>query len=211
MKKGDIVLPVYYRIAMDIASRIAAQQYSVGEKVYARSSIAGHYGVSSETARRAIHILADLEIVKTEKGSGVMIISIENAVAFVQQFQDSDTLLSMKNELFAAFSRQQQELSTLERRFRQFVDNTERFRSTNPFVPFTITIEADMNHLNESSAKVNFWHNTTATIIAIKRGNEVITSPGPYATFETGDIVYFIGDENAYEKVRRFMQTKDSD
>ena len=62
-KKIRIVSPVYQQIATDIASKIASGHYQVGEKIYARSVLASQYGVSAETARRAIAILADVDIV----------------------------------------------------------------------------------------------------------------------------------------------------
>lgn len=71
-KKTKIVGPVYQQIAADIASKIANGHYEVGEKIYARSVLASQYGVSAETARRAISILSDMDIVDTARGSGVV-------------------------------------------------------------------------------------------------------------------------------------------
>ena len=33
-------------------------------------------------------------------------------------------------------------------------------------------------------------------------------SPGPYATLNEGDVLYFVGDENCYERVVRFLYTE---
>ncbi|MEG2918744.1 MAG: GntR family transcriptional regulator, partial [Clostridium sp.] len=79
-KKSKITSPRYQQIAADIASKIATGHYKLGEKIYARSMLASQYGVSSETSRRAICILSDLDIVDTTKGSGVVIKSCENAI-----------------------------------------------------------------------------------------------------------------------------------
>lgn len=203
--KNNVKLPVYYKIAVDLASRIAVGEYLQGEKVYARSTIAVRYGVSSETARKAIAVLADLDIVKIEKGSGIIIESLENAKAFIQQLNETNTLHSDKKDIFDTIEQQRQSLVTLEHQLKQIIDNYERFRDINPFIPFSIKIDSGMSHLNKSLEKTNFWHNTTATIIAIKRGETITISPGPYATFHADDIVYFIGDEKAYEKVMNFM------
>ena len=51
-----VQLPVYQKIAADIAAKIAERQYLVGEKIYSRSVIASQYSVSPETARKAICI-----------------------------------------------------------------------------------------------------------------------------------------------------------
>lgn len=83
-ERVKIDIPKYQQIATDLAFKIVKQQYKVGEKIYARSSIASQYGVSPETARRAICVLADLDIVDSTKGSGVVIKSYEKAVQFVK-------------------------------------------------------------------------------------------------------------------------------
>ena len=44
--KSKISMPRYQQIAVEIATRIANEEYKVGDKIYTRSYIAGHYGVS---------------------------------------------------------------------------------------------------------------------------------------------------------------------
>ncbi len=71
--KHKTAIPRYQQIAVEVAARIANGEYEVGEKIYARSSLASQYSVSPETARRAICILSDLGIVTSEKGNGIII------------------------------------------------------------------------------------------------------------------------------------------
>ena len=68
--KHKIAEPIYQKIAVDIASKIAAGKYKVGEKIYGRSMLAAHYAVSPETIRRAMFMLQDVGIVAIESGSG---------------------------------------------------------------------------------------------------------------------------------------------
>ena len=56
-KKND-GMPRYQQIALDIATQIVKRQYRVGDRIYARSSLASRYHVSPETARRAVCLLA---------------------------------------------------------------------------------------------------------------------------------------------------------
>ena len=81
--KEETGVPKYQQIAADIAYKIVEGTYREGMKIYARSSIGSQYGVSSETARRAICVLADWDIVVVEKNSGVIIKSTDNAKNFV--------------------------------------------------------------------------------------------------------------------------------
>ncbi|MEM1483850.1 GntR family transcriptional regulator [Oscillospiraceae bacterium PP1C4] len=200
-----IVSPRYQQIAADVAAKIAGGHYSVGEKIYARSSLASQYGVSSETARRAICILSDMGIVSSTKGSGVVILSSEKAVKFVSQYTDIQTVNDLKKEILDSVERQEQENKHLKEQLYQLIDKTDRFKAINPFIPFEICIQHNAQYIGKTIAEINFWHNTMATIVAIKRGDSLLMSPGPYAILMEHDIFYFVGDENCLERVTGFL------
>lgn len=44
-----------------------------------------------------------------------------------------------------------------------------------------------------------------ATIVGIRRGEELIISPGPYTTIELNDVIYFIGNDECLERVQKFL------
>lgn len=207
-KQVQVKLPKYQKIAADIASKIIEQKYLVGEKIYARSSLASQYGVSSETARRAIAVLQDLEIVETTKGSGVTIKSYEKAAQFVHQFLEVQSIYQVQLEMLESIKRQKNELNLLQETTEQLVNRTERFKSVNPFVPFQVEMKEDSPYLSQSIGTINFWQNTMATIVGIRRGTELIISPGPYATFELNDIIYFIGNDECIDRVQKFLYPK---
>lgn len=203
--KIKISTPRYQQIAVDIASKIADGNYKVGEMVYARSYLASQYGVSSETARRAICVLSDLNIVTSEKGSGVVIKSYENAVKFVKQFQDIQTINDIKATMIKSVERQKKEMEIFNECLSDLIEKTERFRSVNPFMPAQITIDSETPFLNQTVAEINFWQNTTATIIAVRRGNNLLISPGPYLILIENDVLFFVGEESSYERVKNFL------
>lgn len=203
--KAKVTIPVYQQISIDIATKIVEKHYSVGDKIYTRSSIASQYGVSSETARRAISILSDLEIVGATKGSGVIIKSYEKAVAFVRQYHDIQTINNLKKEILVSVEKQAKETEFLVSRISTLIEKTDRFRSINPFVPFEIGITNECPYLNRTIQEMNFWHNTAATIIAIRRKGELLMSPGPHAVFLADDVLFFIGDDNCLERVKNFI------
>ena len=209
MDEIKVSIPKYQQIAADLASKIVEGKYKEGDKIYARSYIASQYGVSPETARRAVCVLADLNIVEAEKGSGVEIISSENARAFVRQFQDIETINSLKQKILRSIDRQKKEMESFSDYLSELIGKTDRYRSINPFVPFEVLIERDCPYLNQSIMDLNFWHNTSATVIAIRRNGQILISPGPYATLEEKDILYFIGDDDCLERVRRFLYPVD--
>ena len=203
--KIKIAIPKYQQIAADIAARVADGKYSVGDKIYARSSLASQYGVSAETARRAVCVLSDLNIVSTEKGSGVVISSYENAVKFLKQYQDITTINDIKSSMLQSVKRQKKEMELLNNYLTELIEKTEHFRSAHPFMPFQIIVTAETPLVNQSIADIRFWQNTAATIVAIKRKEEIFISPGPYAVLLENDIIYFVGTEDCLERVKNFL------
>jgi len=203
--KFKITSPRYQQIAADVAAKIVDGHYKVGDKIYARSSLASQYGVSSETARRAICVLSDLNIVDTSKGSGVTIKSYENAIKFVKQHDDINTISNLKQDIIDSVDRQKKEIKFLYGCLSDLIDKTDRLRSVNPFTPFQVEITSATPYINKSASDINFWHNTSATIIAIRRNDSLLMSPGPYAVFQENDIFYFVGDENCIERVKKYL------
>lgn len=204
-KNVKVSTPRYQQIAVDIASKIISGHYQMGDKIYTRSSLSSQYDVSSETARRAINILSDLEIVEVLQGSGVIIKSCEKAIKFVKQHTDIHTVNDLKRDILNSLERQINEKKHLTELLNKLIDKTNYLKSTNPFIPFEISIANRCPFLGKTISEVNFWHNTLATIIGIKRENKLMMSPGPYAVFTEGDVLYLVGDENCLERVTQYL------
>jgi len=207
-KKMQIKQPRYQLIAEDIATKIVERKYVVGEKIYARSSLASQYGVSPETTRRAIAVLQDLNIVEATKGSGVEIVSYENAAQFVHRLTDVKSVRELQSDLEQSILNQKKELANLQEVLQEFVSRTSRLHSINPFVPFQVGITADCPYLSQNIGSIKFWQQTGATIIGIKKGEDLIISPGPYAELQADDTLYFIGDDHCFSTVKQFLNCK---
>ena len=200
--------PRYQQIAADIAAKIISGEYRIGEKIYARSTLASQYHVSSETARRAICVLCDMKIVEAEQGVGVVIRSTENAGLFLRQFEEQLTITAMKEKLDHALDEQNRRNNELKQQVEELMDTVTRFKSMNPFIPYQITVEAGMKHIGKNLAEINFWHNTLATVLAIRHQDQLLLSPGPYAKIHQGDILYYIGSEDCILRVDQFFKGK---
>ena len=208
--KIKISIPRYQQIAFDIASKIADGKYNIGDKLYARSSLAGQYGVSSETARRAICLLADLNIVVVEKGSGITVVSFDNALKFSRQSQEVRTISDIKDGIMESVKRQNDEMKNLNNYLSELITRTEHFRSVNPFMPYQIKIAEKTPYLEKTIAEMNFWQNTGATIIAVKRNEELLISPGPYTKLMKDDTVYFVGRDDVISAVNNFLYPQEN-
>lgn len=207
--KSHTSIPRYQQIALEIASSIVREDYVIGQKIYARSAIASHYGVSPETARRAICVLADLDIVTTEKGSGVVIHSQTNAELFLKQYSKRKTISSIKDDLLGSIQRQKSELDAITASLSELTEASEHFRSLNPFMPFQLRITKACRYLKMSIAEMQFWQHTGATIIAIERAERVLKSPGPYIPLLEGDILYFLSQDDSTQRVKDFLYPPD--
>ena len=188
-KKISLTKPKYQQIAVDVAEKIAEGKLHVGDKIHARSTLANQYQVSPETARKAIIVLVDLEIVKAKHGSGFYVASKEKAQDFVTQYQDVQTIAEIKEELLDSVAKQKEELTHF-----------------NPMNPYSLVLTEEAAYLEATISEMNFWQNTSATIIAIKHKEELLVSPGPYAKISLNDTLYFVGhDESTLQRVQNFF------
>lgn len=196
----------YLQVAVDIATRIAEHQYQVGEKLYTRSLLASQYAVSAETARRAVAVLCDLGIAEAVKGSGVIILSYEKAVDFVQRNRNILTLSELRGRAQQQGKLLMEECLHLQETLSELVDRTDRLKTLNPFTPYESQVPEGCPCIGKSLSALNFWHLTTATVIAIRRGEALLLSPGPYEAFCANDIVYYIGEESCRERVCAILE-----
>lgn len=199
-------IPVYEQIAIDIANRIYNEKYKVGEKIHGRSTLASEYNVSPETVRKAIKILEDVAIVKSEKGAGVVISSRENALTYINRFSNLESVKDMEKKLRKIIADREQLDGELFETIEKIVDYSGKLRYTNPLVPIEIEINEDSSQIGKSISDMKFWQNTGGTIVGLKREGDIIISPGPYASIEAGDILLVIGNEHTYHRVIDFLK-----
>ncbi len=197
--------PVYQKIAIDIANRIVAGDFSIGDKLYGRSSLASHYNVSPETIRRAMILLNDMDIVEVTKGSGIIVRSVDNCLKFIGKFKDIDSMNFLKKEMLELLDEKNILEKKIEGVLNELIDYSNRFTSTNSFIPFEFKIYKGFNIIGKTISECKFWQNTFATIIGIRRRGNLILSPGPYAVFEEDDIFIAIGDEASYYRIKKFI------
>lgn len=203
---NDLILkPIYQQIAIDIANRVASGEFSVGSKIYGRSTLAGQYNVSPETIRRAMILLEDMNIVDVNQGSGIFVKSKEEAYKFVQKFKDIDTMNSVKADINSIIVEKTKLDIQLQASIHKLIDYSERFKNSNPFAPIEVSISEDCRVVGKTIGEVNFWQNTGATIIGIRRKGTLILSPGPYAIFQKDDVFIMIGEEGTYERAEDFL------
>ncbi len=195
----------YQQIALGVAQRIANGEYKVGEQLKSRSTLASMFGVSPETTRKALNILADLHIVSIKHGSGVIILSKEKVNNFLEHFEKTSSLDSQKNKILQKISEQEKNLKELKGLVSIYLDQTKQIQNKYPFEPYGLKLTEDSDLLGKTLAEAQVWHKTGAVIVAIERDNHLLISPSPYQTFEKEDLIYFVGEDLSYLRMRNIF------
>lgn len=197
--------PIYSQIAMDIALRIARGELKENTKIYGRSIMSSEYGVSPETIRRALKLLEDMDIVEIRQNSGTVIISAEKAKEYIARFNANEDVRSQYHKLKALLSEQERLNRQILTLTRDIIRTNERFSKTHPFQNFEMVVPSDSPILGRSLGELQFWQKTGATIIAIRREEKIILSPGPYVVVSPLDILIFVGNVLAIDTVDKFV------
>lgn len=202
----SLVAPVYSQIALDIALRITKGELKENTKVYGRSVMASEYGVSPETIRRAMKLLSDMEIVDIRHNSGAIILSREKARQYVERFGSRNDIRSRQNELQQLLSKQADLNKQIADVAGSIIRINERFSATAPFPNYEAVVPEGCPQIGKNLQELKFWQQTGATVIAIRRGDRIILSPGPYAALEERDILMFVGNVNSPDAVDSFLR-----
>jgi K+/H+ antiporter YhaU regulatory subunit KhtT len=200
----QITIPRYLKIAVDIAARIVSGKLSEGEKLKGRSVLSTEYKVSPETIRRSMSLLSDKNVVKINAGSGIIVLSRERAIEFVNNFNSDEVLSSMKNTLSQLLKKRTALDEEISKTTEQIAEMYQ-YRRSDLINPVEIVLPQNSHIINKSIGDLQIWHNTGATIIGIIRSNQIIISPGPYFEFESGDRVLIVGDEHVIERFNAYV------
>ena len=91
--------PAYMQVARDIAGRIAAGEIREGERFSGRSLMSSQYNVSPETIRRALGLLAEMDVVSMRQNVGAEVKSRERAALYVDQYGEAVGMRLLREEL----------------------------------------------------------------------------------------------------------------
>lgn len=197
--------PRYIKIAMDLAERIYRGELAIGEKVRGRSTLAGQYGVSPETVRRATSLLSEMNVVKVYDKSGIYIESREQAYAFLQQYRTKQNFQEIREKI----AKLQQKKQTIEKELNLYLDMYMEYaigleqHTTKDVLRYTLTQQSAI--IGRSVASTQFWRHTNATILSVTRNAREFISPGPDFMFQAGDDITVVCEPEHKEKLTKFL------
>jgi len=208
--KTTVVPSQYLQIALDLATRIAGGELAEGSRIYGRSMMASEYSVSPETIRRALRLLADMKVVEVKPQSGAVVLSADSARRYIENFRENADTHVLRGQLkdlleqYDALNHQVIEVASA------LVKSQNTFASASgPFPNYEVAVPSDSPLIGKSIAELKFWQSTGGTIVALRRGQTVILSPGPYAELYGGDVIILVGSPNAAEAAHRLVTEKE--
>lgn len=201
-------IPTYKKIALDIANKINQGSIEEGAILHGRSTLASKYNVSPETIRRAIMLLEDLEVVKSFKGKGILVTSKKQAVLFLNRNKSIDNMKEYKSQINALMDERKKIEDKILNSINTIIDYSSRFDELNPIIPLEFKIPEDCIYIGKTVAEIKLWQNTGATLIAIKRDDNLFLSPGPYIIINSGDIFIVVGNDEIKNSVPDFLFRK---
>ena len=210
--KRTVVTAQYLQIALDLAARIAGGELKEGSRIYGRSMMASEYGVSPETIRRALRLLADMKVVDVKPQSGAVVLSADNARRYIANFSEHSDTKALRNKLREIVEQYNELNKEINAVAAALLKSEQTFISaTEPFPNYEVVVPGDSPLTGKNIGSLKFWQCTGATIVAIRRGQTVILSPGPFAELYGGDVVIFVGTPAAAEAAHRFVSMRQAD
>ena len=208
--KQTVVPSQYLQIALDLARRIAKGELPEGSRIYGRSVMASEYNVSPETIRRALRLLADMKVVEVKPQSGAVVLSADSARRYIVNFEESADVRALRQQLKELMA----EYADLSRRLSDTVTALVKSRDTfaaagEPLPNYEVPVPKGSPLIGQSIGALKFWQSTGGTIVAIRRGQTVILSPGPYAELYDGDVLVLVGSPAAAEAAHNLIAPKE--
>lgn len=197
--------PNYIKIAVDIAHRITNNEFIEGSKISGRTTLVSIYNVSHETIRRSIALLKDNDVVVVNEKSGIIINSKPKAKEFLNIFKTKSDFYALNNETFNLIKEKKAIDNQLEKNINSIIEFATQLRNVGSIIPFESIVEDGSVAVNKSIGELNFWQNTKATIIAIKRNGDLFLSPGPYFTIKENDTLVYVGDDCVLENIKNYI------
>lgn len=198
--------PQYLRIALDIASNISTGELEEHQKITGRSLLSSRYNVSPETVRKALRLLADMKVVEVREKSGVIIVSADNARRFLDSFRNRHEQRELHDKLqelvlqHNSIARQMSDICSKLLHAQQ-----QPLPAEKQLPNYEVTVTSDSDKIGRTIGSLQFWQATGATIIAIRRNQNTIVSPGPFAELYDGDVVVFVGSPESASAVSRYL------
>lgn len=198
---------IYQSIALDLAQRIINGEFAEGDKISGRSVLAGHYNVSPETVRKAIALLKVKNVVSVSQGKEVTVLSSVNAYSFIEHYKSAKSVDSLHRDIEVLLQQKREIDARLENLLSDIINYSDKLRNLTPYNPVEVQVPETAPIIGHTIAEIRLWQHTGATVVAIRRGADIIISPGPQARIEAHDRIVIVGDSEVLTRTLYFVGT----
>lgn len=199
--------PRYIKIAVDIAKRIKNKEFKVGDKLRGRSTLASEYSVSPETIRRSASLLQDMGIVKVDPKSGIFVVSVDKTQDFIEKFSEKTNINNLKVEIKNLKNERDNINKLINKKMDDLIEYSSQLNRVDLGFNYEIIVNKESSIIGKTVYELQFWHNTGATITAVKRDSKIFISPGPHFAFLENDIIYFVSSVENLSKIKKFVNS----
>ena len=201
------VLSQYIRTAALMAEQIANGDIPEGKKLPGLAVLSTRYNVSAETVRKSLALLADMHIVEVREHGGATVLSAEAAGRYLESLSVRREQMDLSNrlrELYTEYKNIGKEMVDISTRL--VMASASPLPSDKALPNYEVEIPADSDKIGLTIGELRFWQCTGATIVAIKRGQKITVSPGPYSHIHAGDVIVYVGAPSCKQAVEMLFK-----
>lgn len=206
--KIQIKPPIYLQVAYDIAAKIASGALAERERFSGRSLMSSQYGVSPETIRRALRLLSDMGIIEVQENVGSRVVSKQRAVEYVEHYERRRDLMTLKGELNQLMAQRRQLDERISDMVEQITDLSDRFKNSDSLRTYEFVVSGEAMIEGKSIGRLDFRKHTGATIVAVRRKDEILLSPTPQTVLKEQDLLVIACDVADVDGVASFINAK---
>ncbi len=195
----------YEQIAIDIAQKIVRGEFQEGQKLSGRSLLAGTYNVSPETIRRSIALLQNIGVVEAVTGSGIIIKSSNLAKEYLEEYNDRQEILDLRNRVNSLMFKRNELDNELEKELTKLLEYS--FQKTSILQQIEeVVLPSESWMVGKTIADIDFRHLTETTIVNINRDGQEIYSPAANMELKGNDVLNIVGTRYARERLKKLIQ-----
>lgn len=200
--------PIYIQVAVDVAARIVRKEIKREMKISGRSTLAGEYNVSPETIRKAMRLLADMNIVDVKHGNGIYVTSIERAEEFIERYRIRASVNELKEELLSLMKKRDSIEEQMNETMNAIIDYTSRFKNSDHITVYEYYLNYESNILDKTLKELKLWENTGITVVGIKREGKIVLSPSlEEKKLKEKDRLLYVGEPSSSFRLGEYFRT----
>jgi DNA-binding GntR family transcriptional regulator len=200
-------LPIYLQVAVDVAGRIAREELKVGQKISGRSTLASEYNVSPETIRKAMGLLADVNIVEVRHGNGIHVSSISRAEEFIEHYSIKSSVNELKEKLMKLMNEREAIELKMNETMNAIIDYTSRFKNSVHITVHEYLLDYETLKVDKSIEELDLKRNTGITLVGIKRDGLTILSPDFDEVIRAKDKLLYVGIPSSSVRLGEYLRS----